>query len=395
MRVRNLARGLIAATLSSLPLGATSTQPYDWDLPDWAPRPVVPADNPMSPAKVELGRYLFYDRKLSVNQRMACASCHQANRGFTDNLPVAEGVTGERGNRSAMSLTNIAYLPTLTWANPNLNSLEKQALVPIFGEHPVEMGMAGKEDLLLGRLRADPRYPPMFRKAFPETNGDISISTVVKAIAAFERTLLSFNSPYDRYKYQGDINAISAAAKRGEKLFFSERMECYHCHGGFNFTDNIQHARLAQPELGFHNTGLYVENTAGDYPANHHGLREFTGLADDEGKFRTPTLRNIALTAPYMHDGSIPTLAAVITQHYARKGHGSRQGYGPNPLRSPFIEGFTLSRQEVTDLVAFMQSLTDEKFISNPKLADPFPHNNKLVPAEHEGAKDPNDNQPN
>lgn len=157
MRVRNLARGLIAATLSSLLLGATSTQPYDWDLPDWAPRPVVPADNPMSPAKVELGRYLFYDRKLSVNQRMACASCHQANRGFTDNLPVAEGVTGERGNRSAMSLTNIAYLPTLTWANPNLNSLEKQALVPIFGEHPVEMGMAGKEDLLLGRLRADPR----------------------------------------------------------------------------------------------------------------------------------------------------------------------------------------------------------------------------------------------
>lgn len=117
--------------------------------------------------------------------------------------------------------------------------------------------------------------------------------------------------------------------------------------------------------------------------ANHHGLREFTGLADDEGKFRTPTLRNIALTAPYMHDGSIPTLEAVITQHYARKGRGSRQGHGANPLRSPFIEGFALSRQEVADLVAFMQSLTDENFVNNPRFANPFLNGRKLTPAEH------------
>lgn len=139
-------------------LSGSSIDDYPWDLPAWVPRPVVPADNPMSIAKVELGRHLFYDQRLSADQSMSCATCHQQDKAFTDGLAVSEGVTGEPGQRSAMALANVAFLPVLTWANPNLTALEIQALVPLFGEHPLEMGMAGKEKLLFARLQSDERY---------------------------------------------------------------------------------------------------------------------------------------------------------------------------------------------------------------------------------------------
>lgn len=361
----------VAGTVMML-TGAASSSPYDWHLPAWVPTPVVPADNPMSVAKVELGRYLFYDKRLSADGSMACASCHEQKRAFTDGKVVPTGVNGEPGFKNAMALANVAYLPVLTWANPNLKRLETQALVPIFGDHPVEMGMAGREELLLKLLREDKDYPALFRSAFPESTGEISLSTITRAIAAFERTLLSFNAPYDRYKYAGEANAISDSAKRGEALFFGERLECYHCHGGLNFTDNIQHARSGFPEIGFHNDGLYNLDGNGAYPANGHGLREFTGEAGDEGKFRTPSLRNITLTAPYMHDGSIPTLAAVIKSHYAKKGRAVHDGKPANPLRSQFIEGFAIDDDEVMDLLAFLETLTDRDFIADPRFADPF-----------------------
>jgi cytochrome c peroxidase len=200
-----------------------------------------------------------------------------------------------------------------------------------------------------------------------------SLSTVTQALAAFERTLLSFNSPYDRYKYGGQQGALSRAAKRGEALFFSEKMECYHCHGGFTFSDNIKHARLAYPEKGFHNTGLYNEDGKGAYPAGHEGIAEFTGRDGDMGKFRTPSLRNVALTAPYMHDGSIDTLEEVIRTHYAKQGHAVHDGKPANPLRSPFIVGFTISDEEVRDVIEFLKSLTDERFVKNPKFSNPWP----------------------
>jgi cytochrome c peroxidase len=289
-----------------------------------------------------------------------------------------------------MSLANVAYFPTLTWGNPQIESLEVQALIPIFGEHPVEMGMAGKETLLFERLKSDPIYRKLFTEAFPPqrkmfsrtppdqlrvTDAELfSLSTVTKALAAFERTLLSFNSPYDRYKYKygGDKDAISASAKRGEALFFSEKMECYHCHGSFTFSDNIKHVRLAFPEKGFHNTGLYNEDGKGAYPSGHTGIAEFTGRDDDMGKFRTPSLRNVALTAPYMHDGSIATLEEVIRTHYARQGRAVHLGKKPNPLRSPFIVGFMATDEEVKDLVEFLKSLTDESFVNNPKFSNPW-----------------------
>lgn len=350
---------------------------YDWNLPHWTPEPIVPSDNLMTAAKVELGRHLFYDKRLSADESMSCATCHRQEKAFTDGKSRSKGIDGTLGGRSAMSLANVGYLPVLTWMNPNLNSLEVQALIPIFGEHPVEMGMAGREHLLFERLKAEPRYRTLFAEAFPKESaqGDdalYSLSTVTKALAAFQRSLVSFSSSFDQYRYEGKNEALSASAKRGEALFFGEKMECYHCHGGLNFNDNVQHSRMPFPELGFHNTGLYDVDGKGSYPKSNPGIIEITGLDADRGKFRTPTLRNIALTAPYMHDGSIPTLAGVIRSHYARAGRASVEYGQPNPLRSEFLQGFEVSDEEVSDLIAFLESLTDFAFISNPRYADPW-----------------------
>lgn len=353
-------------------LGADKPDAYHWDKPEWVPDPVVPADNPMSEAKVELGRHLFYDKRLSLDNSLACASCHLQDKAFTDGRALPVGIHATQGVRSAMMLANVAYLPVLTWANPNQTKLERQLLLPLFGISPVELGMEGKEQELFARLQADARYPAMFAQAFPEEQGAVNLSTVSKALASFERTLLSFNSPYDHYKYGGQPEAVSPAAKRGEALFFGEELECAHCHGGFNFTDNIQHKRLAFPEIGFHNTGLYNLDGKGAYPADNHGIREVTDDAADEGKFRTPTLRNIAVTAPYMHDGSLPTLRDVIRKHYAVKGKAVSDGQEPSPLRDTFIEGFAVTDAQLDDLVAFLETLTDQAFLTNPKLSDPF-----------------------
>jgi len=350
---------------------------FDWGLPSWVPEPVVPAHNPMSTAKVELGRHLFYDPRLSANGQMACATCHHQDKAFTDGLARSPGITGESAPRNAQSLANVAYMPTLTWANLLLTELEVQALIPLFGEHPVEMGMAGREQELFARLAADTTYARLFALAFPAEAAQgagalYSLSTLTKALAAFQRSLVSFNSPYDRYRYGNQPNAISPAAKRGEELFFRKRMECYHCHGGFLFSDNIQHSRLPFPELGFHHTGLYNTDGRGSYPKGHEGLQDITTRPDDHGQFRTPSLRNVAVTAPYMHDGSIPTLHDVIRHHYAVAGRGAKQGQGPSPLRSAFIEGFAVSDAEVNDLVAFLESLTDTEFLQNPRHGNPW-----------------------
>jgi cytochrome c peroxidase len=359
---------------------------WQWPLPAWVPPPAVPADNPMSVAKVELGRHLFHDSRLSANGTMSCASCHDQARAFTDGLAVSTGVTGEVGTRSAMSLANVAYLPVLTWQNPQLTSLEVQGLIPLFGEHPVEMGMAGREQQLFAMLKGDARYPRLFAQAFPAQarQGDAalySLSTLTKALASYQRSLLSFDSPYDRYRYGGQNTAISEAAKRGEELFFGEKLECYHCHGGFNFTDNLKHARTPFPEIGFHNTGLYNEDGRGAYPKASPGIVEFTGEPRDAGRFRTPSLRNVAVTAPYMHDGSIPTLQEVLRTHYARAGHAVHAGRAANPLRSEFIAGFEITEAEIADVVAFLESLTDERFLRNPAHRSPWPSEPRRVSA--------------
>lgn len=347
------------AVLAQQPVG------YRWRVPTWLPPPLVPADNTMSDAKVELGRRLFYDKRLSADGTMSCATCHQQARAFADGRRVAVGITGSMHPRNAMSLANSGYLPVLTWANPLLTRLEQQALVPLFGETPVEMGLAGQEDILFARLRSERLYPGLFREAFPARGGAIDLFAITRALAAFERSLISANAPYDRYRYGGDSNAISPAAKRGEALFFSERLECFHCHGGVHLTDSLVHARKPFAEYAFHNTGLHDLDGRGTYPSDNIGLAEHTGRAGDVGRFRTPSLRNVALTAPYMHDGSVATLEGAIA-HYAVGGRARSR------LTSPFLPGFALTGSESLDLVEFLKALTDSSFVTDPEFSDPW-----------------------
>ncbi|MBX7192700.1 MAG: di-heme enzyme [Sandaracinaceae bacterium] len=366
--------GLVALAAA---LGSCQSEPaWDWQLPPGIPAPAVPADNPMNAAKVELGRRLFYDVRLSGNRTQSCASCHAQERAFTDGMPVATGSTGDHTPRNAMGLTNVAYNPVQTWANPSLVSLEDQAMVPIFGEHPVELGLSNMEDELVARLHAEPLYPDLFAEAFPGEADAITIANAVRAIAAFERTMLSFDSPYDRYVYRGDRTALSESALRGLDLFNSERCECFHCHGGFNFTDNLMHGGTRIPEVQFHNTALYNIDGRGGYPAPNRGLFELTGEPRDMGHFRAPTLRNITASAPYMHDGTVVDLNAVL-DHYAAGGRtiesGPNAGVGSeSPLKNVFLHGFTLSDGERADLLALLESLTDETFLHDPRFADPW-----------------------
>lgn len=367
---------VVCLALGSIGCALEPEESWNFGLPEGFPVPVVPQDNPMSEAKVELGRRLFYDPVLSGNQTQSCASCHQQALAFTDGLERSIGSTGDVHPRNAMSLTNVAYMPVLTWANPLLNSLEKQALVPMFGDHPVELGLAGRDEELLRRLANDPGYAARFAEAFPEDADPISIRNIVRALASFQRTLISHRSPYDRYVYEGDRSALSDSAKRGAELFFSEKLECFHCHGGPNFTDSSTHDGLLDGVVTFHNTGLYNLDGRGAYPPDNRGLAEITGDARDMGRFRSPTLRNIALTAPYFHDGSAATLEEVIA-HYEAGGRtieeGPWAGVGSeSPLRSIFVRGFSLTDQEREDLLAFLHSLTDEEFISDPRFSDPF-----------------------
>lgn len=371
---------ILAVVLAALALACAdppdepAPEEWTWDLPKGLPMPVVPEDNPMSVAKFELGRRLFYDKRLSGNQTQSCASCHDQALAFTDGLAHAEGSTGQIHPRSAMSLVNVAYAATLTWANPVLRELEEQALVPMFGEFPVELGLAGMEDELLARLRADEKYPEMFRAAFPDEDEPIALGTITRAIACFERALISGDSDYDR-SYYGDAE-LSDAARRGMALFFSETHECHHCHGGFNLSDSVRFDGYAFNDAPFHNTGLYNLDGAGAYPTDNTGLFQHTGRAADMGRFKAPTLRNIALTAPYMHDGSVATLEEAL-DHYAAGGRkiegGEYAGDGAqNPYKSGFVGGFEMSDQDRADLVAFLESLTDWDFITDPRFGDPF-----------------------
>lgn len=367
-----------AITTAALPpLGANVRGRYDYGLPSWAPAPLEPAGNPTTPAKVELGRLLFYDTRLSRDRSLSCASCHRQALAFTDGRATSPGVTGQHTPRNAMSLANVGYAPVLTWANPLLHALEQHALVPLLGQEPVEMGIAGMDAQISRRLAREQRYQSLFRQAFPEAGGAISLATIIRALAAFQRTIVSLRSPYDRYRHEGDVDAVSEAVIRGEALFFRERLECHHCHNGLHLSDTVLHERNRLGEQAFHNTGLYNLDAAGAYPPGNTGIAELTGRPEDMGRFRAPSLRNVALTAPYMHDGSIATLDSVL-DHYAAGGRtierGPHAGVGRNnPLKSAFVPGFVLTAAERADLLAFLEALTDRELLEDPRWSDPWP----------------------
>lgn len=365
----------LTAAVACVPDASEAPEPWTWTLPAGLPEPWVPADNPMSAAKVELGRHLFYDVRLSHNETMSCASCHEQALAFTDGKATTEGSTGHALPRNAMGLTNVAYLSVYTWANPKLADLEAQALVPIFADFPLELGTQQDTPAVLRRFADDPVYQDLFAAAFPADDDPFTVQRIVQAIASFERTLISGDAPYDRFVYGGDADAMSPAAQRGMALFFSERAECYHCHAGPNFSTSFRSAATEAGPPDFQNNGLYNLDASGAYPVGNGGLYEFTGDPRDQGKFRVPGLRNIAVTAPYMHDGSIATLAEVI-DHYAAG--GSHHPGGPlagdgrdNPNKSPLVRPFEISDEERADLLAFLESLTDPGFLSDPRFGPP------------------------
>jgi cytochrome c peroxidase len=374
--MRSLGCSLLFALVATA--GALRAQDlFQWNIPAPFPKPYVPADNPMSTAKVELGRRLFYDKRLSVNGTQSCASCHRQELAFADGKARAVGSTGEVHPRGSMSLANVAYNPALTWENPTLSSLEVQAFVPMFGTDPVELGMSGQQAKFLAEFSRDTVYQRLFPLSFPEANAPYTVASVVRAIAAFERTIISVQSPYDRYRYGGEPAAISEAAKRGETFFFSgQRGSCFQCHGGWNFNGELRYAGRPDVRASFFNTGLYNLPGETSYPPPNTGIHHVTNRAEDMGKFRAPTLRNIAVTAPYMHDGSIATLSEVL-DHYAAGGRtivsGPYAGVGhDNPNKAPNVHGFSFAGTEKEDLIAFLESLTDTAFLRNPALSNPW-----------------------
>ncbi|MGH7863375.1 MAG: cytochrome-c peroxidase [Candidatus Binataceae bacterium] len=311
--------------LSAAPAHAVDPMSYLGKPPLGLPAVPVPADNPLTKAKVELGRALYFDpRVLSVDGSVACASCHSPGLGWSNGAPVAVGVMGQKGGRSAPVIYNTAYESLLFWDGRS-NSLEDQAAGPI--QNPIEMGQGqGNLPKVAKRLNAIPSYRAMFVKVFKDP---ATPQNITRAIASYERTILSGNAPIDRFQ-AGDTKALSEQAQRGWELF-KGKANCTTCHVGFNFADG-----------DFHNLGVGMNKKKPDL-----GRHEVTKKAEDKGKFRTMTLREITESAPYMHDGSIATLEEVV-ELYDRGGD-------KNPNLDQQIVALHLSNAEKADLVAFLK----------------------------------------
>ncbi len=329
---------------------------FVWQVPKGFPIPAVPEDNPMTWEKIELGRKLFHDPRLSGDGSVACATCHKPELAYTDGRARAKGIKGNIHPRSAMSLTNVAYNATIGWDDPTLTRLEDQIPIPLFNTLPPEMGAAGLENEILSRLKKDRGLVRLFQKAFPQDKEPVILRNVIYALASFERTLISGNSPYDRWAYGAEADALDKNQRAGAKLFFSKRLSCFRCHTGFNLSGPVAYEGSGRPEAMFHNTALYNLDGAGAYPVPNTGVNRHTGNISDMGKFRAPTLRNVALTAPYMHDGSIATLEEVL-DHYEVGGRS--RGHNADSL----MTGFRLSPEEKKQLIAFLRALTDPDFI--------------------------------
>ncbi len=341
---------------------SASAEDYVWKLPTGLRPPPVPAGNPMSAAKVALGERLFSDPRLSVTGAYSCASCHVPALAFTDGRKTAIGATGERHTRNTPTLINAAYAATFGWANPSVTTLEDQHRVPMFNHAPVELGLDQVLPQRLAELAADPDVERLREAAYPEL-GDATLDQVIQALASYVRTLIAADSAFDRYLYWGE-ESLSTDAKRGMGLFFSARTNCALCHASFNLSGPVLQQGIPSPQPVFHNTGLYNIDGKGRYP--DPGLALYTAREGDMGAFRAPTLRNVAVTAPYMHDGSIATLADVI-DFYDAGGRviddGEFAGDGrANPFKRKEIHALGLSAAEKSELIAFLESLTDARY---------------------------------
>ena len=293
---------------------------------------------PPTPERVRLGRWLFYDKRLSADGTIACASCHRPEHAFSEPTPVSTGIRGQKGGRKAPSFINQAWTvsPNFFW-DGRAKSLEEQALGPM--ANPIEMGYT--HEAILGGLQ-DNGYAPYFKQAFGTE--EITAVRMAKAIADYERTRLSGNSPWDRWKSGGDEHAVAAEVKKGDALFFG-KAECNQCHFGQNFTDST-----------FHNLGVGWDSRTGTF--KDEGRFAVTKTDNDRGAFKTPTLRDVTLHAPYMRDGPVPTLRAVVEIY--------NQGGIPNGYLDPKIKPLGLTDDEVDALVKFMEALKGEGYLDKP-----------------------------
>ena len=318
----------------------TVQQEYKLDIPRGLEGlPVfIPPDNPLTAQKVALGKQLYYDPRMSLDRTVACASCHSPRFGFTDGQAVSTGMRGAKGGRSAPTTLNRAFSQAQFW-DGRAAPLEEQAMGPI--ANPIEMGMS--HDLAVQRIRAIEGYRQQIREVFG--TDDITITHIAKAIAAFERTILSGNAPFDRFQ-GGDHTALTPAAQRGLALF-NGKARCVTCHVGANFTDEL-----------YHNLGVGMHKEKPDL-----GRYDVTKADKDRGAFKTPTLRDVALSSPYFHDGSAATLRDVM-EHY-------NKGGTPNPQLDPLMQPLGLTEDEMHDLITFLHALTGD--VSLQVLGPPLP----------------------
>jgi len=301
------------------------------------PNTYVPADNPLTKEKIELGRAIFFDKRMSKDNTIACASCHMAKKGFADGMPVSTGIKGQKGGRSAPVSFNRVYSKAQFW-DGRAATLEDQSIGPF--ANPIEHGFANHDEMV-AKMKKMPGYRKLFQEVF---GGEITIQDVGRAVASFQRTVLSGNSAVDKYDIGGDQNALSDSAKRGLELFRG-KARCTRCHSGFNFTDEK-----------FHNLGIGWDDNKVDL-----GRYMETKNPEDIGAFKTPTLREIARTAPYMHDGRFKSLEEVVKFY--------NQGGVKSPHQDNTIIPLEMTDDEQQDLVAMLKSLNGEgwQHVAPPK----------------------------
>lgn len=296
------------------------------NIPRGFPYPNIPSDNKPTVNRISLGEKLFFDPILSRDSSISCGSCHLPGLKFTDGVALSLGISGRHAMRNAMTILNVAYQPYAFW-DGGVPNLEQQVLAPIANPNEMDFDV----NLAVDRLRNSADYNLAFQKAYGK---EPSVYTLTRAIACYERTLFTGKSRYDRFVYEGDSTALTASEKNGMTMFFNEDADCFHCHVDYNLTD-----------YSFQNNGLYSV-----YPDS--GRARITGNASDVGKFKVPSLRNVELTAPYMHDGSLATLEDVV-DHY-------NSGGQPHPNKSNVVRPKNLTVQQKQDLVNFLKALTDE-----------------------------------
>lgn len=336
--------------------------PYDFIVPKGFPKPFIPADNPMTVEGVELGRHLFYDKRLSKDLSMSCGSCHGQRAAFGDPAfkQFSEGIHGDKTRRNAMPLFNLAWQEVFFW-DGRAKTLEEQAAMPVVDQ----LELANDWPTVLSRLQADSTYPEMFKAAFGDE--EINMDRTTKAIAQFERSIVSANSEFDQVvrlktKEKFDIRSDRLGdPNAGYRDFSLETFDCFHCHG-VKETSYLMGAYGR--DLQFLNNGLQTEEEMNNDP----GRAEVTGNANDRGKFKVPSLRNIEWSFPFMHDGSIPNLDSLV-QFYNFGGHKTST-VDANMEKAGIGRNWTPEQME--DLAAFLLTLTDQEFRNNPAYSDPF-----------------------